>query len=154
MKNISPELRAKLLTFQKSERTEAIVYKRLAKQCESKKNCEILNQIAADELRHAEFWRNAVGGEVVEGDSFRAYWWSFISRFFGITFGLRLMESGEESTQKIYAGVSDSFPGVNVIIADEEEHEAGGAGRAVGVAAPSGRSTASRRRASRPHRPR
>lgn len=123
MNSLPPELKTKLLKFQRSERTEAIVYKRLAKQCKSKKNCEILNQIAADELRHAEFWRNAVGGEIVEGDSFRAYWWSFVSRFLGITFGLRLMEGGEGSAQKIYAGVSDTIPGVDIIIADEEEHE-------------------------------
>ena len=123
MKNLSSSLRTKLLTFQKSERTEALVYKYLAQQCGSKKNCSILNQIAEDEIRHAEFWREAVGGEFVKGDSFRARWWSLVAQVFGITFGLRLMESGEEHAQKIYAGVSKSIPGVDAVIADEEEHE-------------------------------
>lgn len=123
MKNISPELRLKLLKFQQSERTEALVYQQLARQCKNQKNCKILKQIAADELQHAEFWRNAVGGEIITANKFRAYWWGLISRLLGITFGLRLMEGGEESTQKIYAGVSKQISGVSNIIADEEEHE-------------------------------
>ena len=123
MNSLPPELKAKLLKFQRSERTESLVYMKIAKQCQDKENCKILRQIADDELRHAEFWRQAAGGEMKEGDKFRANWWAFISRLLGITFGLRLMESGEESAQKIYAGVSKSIPEVDKIIADEEEHE-------------------------------
>lgn len=123
MNSLSPALKAKLLKFQQSERTEALVYMHLAQQSKSKKNKEILNQIAADELRHAEFWQEAVGGEFAGAKVFRARWWSFVSRILGITFGLRLMEGGEESAQKIYTGVSDSVPGVDAVIADEEEHE-------------------------------
>jgi VIT1/CCC1 family predicted Fe2+/Mn2+ transporter len=123
MNSLSPDLKAKLLKFQRSERTEALVYMKIAKQCRDKENCKILLQIADDEIRHAEFWKKTVGGEFVGGDTFRANWWAFISRFFGVTFGLRLMESGEESAQKIYAGLSDSLPGVDSVIADEEAHE-------------------------------
>jgi len=123
MKSLSPALKKKLLRFQRSERTEAIVYQSLACLAKGENNKKLLNQIAADELRHAEFWREATGGEHVRGDLFRARWWSFIARVFGITFGLRLMEKGEEHAQKVYAGVSDSVPGVDAVIADEEAHE-------------------------------
>ena len=123
MKFVSPDFKTKLLKFQKSERTEALVYLYLAQQSKSKKNKEILNQIAADELRHAKFWKEAVGGKEIKECKYRAHWWSLISRVFGITFGLRLMERGEESVQKIYMGISKSVPGVDQVIADEEEHE-------------------------------
>jgi VIT1/CCC1 family predicted Fe2+/Mn2+ transporter len=123
MKSISPELKTKLLKFQRSERTEAIVYKRLSLLTKDSQNKKILNRIAADELRHAEFWREAAGGRLVKGSIFRARWWSFIARVFGVTFGLRLMENGEEHAQKVYAGVSKVISGVDNIIADEEAHE-------------------------------
>lgn len=123
MNPLSPNLKAKILKFQRSERTEALVYKKLAKQCKDSQNCKILRQIGEDESRHADFWQEISGGEFVPANKFRANWWAFIARVFGITFGLRLMESGEESAQKIYAGVSDSIPEVDKIIADEEEHE-------------------------------
>ncbi len=123
MKNVSPELRSKLLHFQQSERTEAIVYRSLAKQCKNEKNCRILNQIADDELRHAEFWRAVTDGERIKGNVFRARWWSFVARILGITFGLRLMERGEGNAQKVYARVEKYVPNVNTVIADEEAHE-------------------------------
>lgn len=123
MNPFPPELKAKLLKFQQSERTEAIVYHRLSSLTKDPQNKKILNQIATDELRHAEFWRKVAGGQTVKGNIFRARWWSFIARVFGVTFGLRLMENGEEHAQKVYAGVSKIISGVDTIIADEEAHE-------------------------------
>lgn len=123
MKKLSPKLREKLLKFQQSERTEALVYQSLARQAKTKNNAKILNQIADDELRHAEFWREAVGGEFVKANKFKAWRWGLIARFLGITFGLRLMEQGEENAQKVYTSIEKDVPGASRIAADEEEHE-------------------------------
>jgi vacuolar iron transporter family protein len=47
----------------------------------------------------------------------------FISRVFGLTFGLKLLEKGEDSAQGFYATLADVSPQVKGIIADEGRHE-------------------------------
>lgn len=123
MNKITPKLRSQLLKFQKSERTEALVYQSLAAQSKSKKNAEILNQIANDELRHAEFWRQAVDGEMVCANKMKAWRWAVIAKILGITFGLRLMEKGEENAQKVYMSIEREVPGASQVASDEEAHE-------------------------------
>ena len=46
-----------------------------------------------------------------------------ISRVFGITFGLKLMERGEEQAQVVYEEISKSIPAAKDIARDENEHE-------------------------------
>ena len=123
MKKLSPELKKQLLKFQQSERTEALVYQSLARQAKTDNNAKILNQIADDELRHAEFWKDAAGGDHIEANNFKAWVWALVAKVFGITFGLRLMEHGEENAQKIYMSIQDEVPGASNIAAEEQGHE-------------------------------
>src|SRR5690606_31916914 len=44
-------------------------------------------------------------------------------RFFGLTFGIKLLEKGEEKNQAIYKELVDKIEGMEELIKDEEEHE-------------------------------
>jgi len=46
-----------------------------------------------------------------------------ISRVFGITFGIKLMEKGEDRAQVIYERISKSVPDAESIVEDEDRHE-------------------------------
>ncbi len=114
------ELRDKILQFQRNEITEHHVYLELAKR--SKNNREVLEKIAEDELRHYKFWR-AMTGEDVEPDRRKIRKYLFISRIFGVTFAIKMMEMGEGEAQDEYGKVRGKVKGVDAIIADEVEHE-------------------------------
>jgi len=46
-----------------------------------------------------------------------------ISKIFGITFGIKLMENGEEEAQTTYERISELIPEAKNIVRDEDEHE-------------------------------
>ncbi|MFN3742751.1 MAG: VIT1/CCC1 transporter family protein [Anaerolineales bacterium] len=116
-RNISPILKL----FQRMEITEHHIYKRLARSISSPENAKILAQIAEDELRHYESWKRYSGVEV-RPDWFKVWLYYLISRIFGFTFGLKLMERGEEAAQKNYASLLD-IPEAQALIAEEDVHE-------------------------------
>jgi VIT1/CCC1 family predicted Fe2+/Mn2+ transporter len=46
-----------------------------------------------------------------------------ISKILGITFGIKLMEKGEEKAQITYSKISEFLPSAKDIVEDEDEHE-------------------------------
>ena len=119
---IDPELRDQLLTYQRNEVTEHHIYQRLAAAVKTPENHEILENIAADELGHYHEWKTYTGQEVKPNwFTIAKYYW--ISRIFGFTFGIKLMERGEESAQKNYGTLYGTIPGAEAIARDENEHE-------------------------------
>lgn len=123
MTKISPALQKKLLQFQQNELTEAEVYDRLALISKDPHNQKILRQIAADERAHAKFWRQHAGGEEMAPRMGRVHRWIRITKIFGLTFGVRYMERGEQEAQVAYAEVVRDIPEARAVIADEERHE-------------------------------
>ncbi len=119
---LSPEIKKKLLAFQKNELTEHHIYTRLARMVKSPENREVLENIAADELRHSREWQELTGQEIRPA-TLKVWWYVFIGRVFGYTFGIKLMEQGESGAQKNYAELSDVFPQVVAFIQDEHKHE-------------------------------
>jgi VIT1/CCC1 family predicted Fe2+/Mn2+ transporter len=109
-------------TFQKNELTEYYIYSRLARKVKNKKNAEILQQIGDDEMRHYMFWKKYSNADVKPNrwKIFRFYW---LARIFGITFGIKLMEKGEEGAQKAYEKAVEYIPEARQIVIDEDEHE-------------------------------
>ena len=119
---ISPEIRQKLLEFQRTEITEHVIYKKLAQTLDSDENRRVLERIAADELKHYNLWRSYTGQDVAPDEAaVRRYYW--ISRIFGFTFGVKLMENGEEDAQERYAGLKGVIPEIETVIAEEDRHE-------------------------------
>lgn len=117
-RNVGPILKL----FQRTEITEHHIYKRLARSVSPPENAKILAQIAEDELRHYEGWKRYSGVEV-RPDWFKVWFYYLISRIFGFTFGLKLMERGEEAAQKNYASMLEIIPEAQAFIAEEDAHE-------------------------------
>ncbi len=119
---LNEETRKKVLRFQETEITESNIYKRLAKRVKSAENAKILDQIADDELRHYNIWKEYTNEEV-KPRWFTVWFYYIVSLVFGFTFGVKLMEMGEEGAQKNYAEVSKVIPEAAKIQREENEHE-------------------------------
>ena len=116
------DLRAKLLTFQRTEITEHHIYARLARAVKSPENRQVLARLAQEELDHYEFWRERTGREV-RPDRLRIWAFYLISRLLGLTFGAKLMERGEVEVQDHYEELKGAVPGIEELIQAENEHE-------------------------------
>jgi len=119
---LTEEERRRLLVYQKSEITEHHIYTRLAQMIKSPENRPILERIAADELRHYYRWREHTRQEV-KPDRLKVWTYCLISRVFGFTFGIKLMERGEEGAQDNYAQLGAALPEAEQIAREEGEHE-------------------------------
>ncbi|MCA2002474.1 MAG: VIT1/CCC1 transporter family protein [Chloroflexi bacterium] len=119
---LSEDIRKKVILFQETEITESHIYRRLAKRIKSADNAKILDQIADDELRHYNIWKGYTGEEV-KPRWFIVWFYYVVSVVFGFTFGVKLMEMGEEGAQKNYADVAKVVPEAAKIQREEEEHE-------------------------------
>lgn len=120
--NLDEKTRKIIALAQKIEITEHKIYARLAKSTKDTGNRKILERIADDELEHAEFWKKYTGKDIKPSrwKSFRFFW---IARLFGLTFGIKLLEKGEELARKHYRTLENAVPGVKRIEEEEEEHE-------------------------------
>jgi VIT1/CCC1 family predicted Fe2+/Mn2+ transporter len=119
---IDQELRDQLLVYQRNEITEYHIYNRLAVTLKSPENRQILEQIAGDELRHHNQWKSYTQREVTP-NRFQMWTYYWISRIFGFTFGVKLMERGEESAQENYETLYGRIPEAEAIAQEENEHE-------------------------------
>jgi len=119
---MTEDLYSKIIKMQKAEITEHHIYKRLASKTKDKDNKNIMLKIAEDELRHYNFW-NTITKSNVKPNKLKIYFYYFISIIFGLTFGIKLMEKGEEEAQDKYEELIEQFEGAKEIIDDEEEHE-------------------------------
>jgi vacuolar iron transporter family protein len=108
--------------FQRIEITEHHIYKRLAKSIKDPQNSEILDQIADDELRHYHDWKKYTQREV-KPNMWDVWKYYLISRIFGFTFGIKLMERGEEKAQENYSQLIGKVPNIEKWIHEEEVHE-------------------------------
>jgi VIT1/CCC1 family predicted Fe2+/Mn2+ transporter len=108
--------------FQRIEITEHHIYKRLAKSIKDSENREILDQIADDELRHYDDWKKYTQREI-KPDMWNVWKYYLISRIFGFTFGIKLMERGEKKAQESYSLLIGKVPNIEKWIHDEEVHE-------------------------------
>jgi VIT1/CCC1 family predicted Fe2+/Mn2+ transporter len=122
MEELDKKTRDIILTSQKNEITEHIIYSKLSQAVKDKQNKEILKQISDDEKRHYHFWKKYTNKDV-KPDKLKIWWYYLISRIFGITFGIKLMERGEEDAQVIYEKISEQVPSAEQIVYDEDMHE-------------------------------
>ncbi len=121
-KEVDSITKSKILTAQKNEITEYHIYNRLTRFIKDTHNRQIIEQIAADELRHYNFWKNYTHKEV-KPSRLKIWFYFIISIIFGITFGIKLMEKGEEKAQESYADIAKTIPEAEEILEDENQHE-------------------------------
>jgi vacuolar iron transporter family protein len=122
MMEISPELRQQLLVFQRNEITENHIYTRLAKAIKVAQNRQILEGIAQDELGHYHLWKKYTRQDV-KPDRVKVWFYYLTSRLFGYTFGIKLMERGEEDAQNKYQQLKGKIEEIDEFLEDENEHE-------------------------------
>ncbi|MCD6356915.1 MAG: VIT1/CCC1 transporter family protein [Anaerolineaceae bacterium] len=122
MGKISETQRQQLLVLQQEEINGYHTYKRLSKMVKDAHNSNVLMHIAEEELKHYNIWKEYTDQEIApDNGKIRFFFW--VSKLFGLTFGIRLMELGEEKAQKIYATLLKAIPEAAEVLADEEKHE-------------------------------
>jgi VIT1/CCC1 family predicted Fe2+/Mn2+ transporter len=115
-------LRKKILSFQESEITEHLIYKKLSDVIKDANNKKVLRQISGDEFKHYNFWKN-YSKEEVKPNQFKVWFYFILARIFGLTFAVKLMEKGETNAIDTYNEVSKDVPEVKAVIDDEITHE-------------------------------
>ena len=119
---LSEETRKLILNSQKSVTTEHFIYEKLSKSTKNPQNKRILKQIASDELKHYNFWKKYTN-EDVKPNKLKVWIYYIIAKIFGLTFGTKLMENGEEQAQVTYEKISSYVPSAKRIVEDEDKHE-------------------------------
>jgi VIT1/CCC1 family predicted Fe2+/Mn2+ transporter len=112
-----------LLSAQRNEISEYHTYKWLASRIRNDRNRKVLDRIAKEELGHYEVLRRLTKTDV-QPQKLRVLRYQMIARVFGLTFGLRLMERGEEIAEKLYRNLEGEFPELGALFKDEHRHEA------------------------------
>jgi len=121
-KNIDETTRKILIKSQKDEITEYYLYNKLASVTKNEENSKILRDIAKDEKEHYDFWKKYTGEEV-KPKKLKIFFYYWLARIFGIMFGIKLMENGEEDAQEVYKKVAKKIPSAQKIVEDEDNHE-------------------------------
>lgn len=114
--------RRQLVEAQRNELTEYLIYERLAACTADAANRSVLQRIAADERGHQELLATLTGA-TVQPNRIRVAFYVAIARVFGLSFGLRLMEKGENLATGFYEGLRREVPEVAQLITDEQKHE-------------------------------
>ncbi len=115
-------LRDKILKYQRNEITEYHIYHFLARKLKSKKNSEVLERIAKEEKEHYGKWRELTGIDV-KADWSKVWKYVILSKLFGFTFAVKLMEAGEQNAQEQYGDLEGKVEGARKIAEEEDQHE-------------------------------
>ena len=110
-----------IVRFQQNEITESIVYHKLAQIEKNTENKAVLEKISLDERRHYDLLKRYTNQSPAPIKR-RIYFFYLIARIFGVTFGIKLMENGENAAQDKYAEYSD-LPEIKQIASEEHIHE-------------------------------
>ena len=122
MKKITKDQHDQLLILQQEEINGYHTYNQLSKIVKDENNSKILKRIAGEEFKHYKIWKEYTRQEVAPNKwKIRFFFW--ISKLFGLTFGIRLMELGEEKVQIEYESLLKAIPEAADVLEDEEKHE-------------------------------
>lgn len=119
---LDEKIKNKVLAAQRNEITEYIIYEKLAEIMKDAHNKELLKKISEEELKHYHFWKGETGVEI-KPCQFRVWKYYLIARILGITFGIKLMEKGEEGAGINYREIAKFVPEAEKIAEEEEAHE-------------------------------
>lgn len=119
---LSQKIKKTILAVQKNEITEYFIYQKLASSIKDPQNKKVLKHISQDELKHYRFWKKYSGQEL-KPSKLKIWFYFLTAKLLGITFGIKLMEKGEEEAQVTYEKVAKSIPEAKSILDEEDEHE-------------------------------
>ncbi|VVB89714.1 VIT family protein [uncultured archaeon] len=116
------EIKKTLSAFQKNEINEHFIYAKLSGAMKEPHNRSVLKNISLNELEHYNFWKKYTG-EDVKPNNAKIWKYFLISKIFGITFSMKLMEGGEGHAQIEYEKISRYLPETKKVLKDEVDHE-------------------------------
>ena len=119
---LDKEIEEESIAAQQNEINEHFVYQRLSKSVDDPHNKDVLAHIAEDELKHYDFWKKHTDRDI-KPNPWVQWKYYLISKIFGITFGIKLMERCESMAQVNYEKISRFIPGAIDLKKDESEHE-------------------------------
>jgi VIT1/CCC1 family predicted Fe2+/Mn2+ transporter len=111
-----------LLLAQRNEISEHHTYAWLARHIRDAGNRQVLERIAEEELGHYEVLKQLTRTDV-KPQKLRVFGYQIICRVLGISFGLRLMERGEQISENIYGRLKEELPELADLFLDEQRHE-------------------------------
>lgn len=115
-------LEKSVLIAQKEEITGYTIYNKLAESEKDPHNAQLFRDIAKQEMMHYKMLKN-ISGKDVEPNRLNTLKSYLITKTFGLTFGVKLMEKNEQKAQKAYAELESHYPFITQIREDEEKHE-------------------------------
>jgi vacuolar iron transporter family protein len=121
-RELSQEEINELKKAQQDELVGQTVYGKLSEIVKDSHNAKILAKISEDEKKHAKIFKKYTQANL-KVNKFRVFFYIFVSRVFGLTFGIKLQEKGEEEAQKNYKKMHNAIPEMKDIIEEEEKHE-------------------------------
>lgn len=116
------EIKKTISAFQKNEINEHFIYEKMFVAMKEPHNRSVLKNISLNELEHYNFWKKYTK-EDVKPSKMTIWKYFLISKIFGITFSIKLMEGGEGHTRIAYEKLLGYLPETKEIIKDEIEHE-------------------------------
>jgi len=111
-----------IIAMQRNEITEYHVYLNIAKRIKNEANRQILETIAKQEKAHHDIWAKHTGLKVRPNQR-RILFFGILNFFFGYTFTLKIMESGENRAKIHYNEIVTYFPEAAHIAEEEDAHE-------------------------------
>ena len=118
---MSEEEIQQITDFQVNEITEHCIYSRLAAVQKKSHNRQVLSELAREELIHFQTLKKYTG-QAPAPRKWKVEGYVWIARLFGLTFGIKLMEKGEDTAQKIYPQWENED--LQKMATEEEVHEA------------------------------
>ena len=100
-----------LIRMQQNEIDEYHIYQKIAATVKSE-----------EEASHGKLWGKYTGLQP-KPNTGKVFWYSLLSKIFGYTFALKLMENGEDKADKAYTSLIQEIPEAEKIAEDEERHE-------------------------------
>ncbi len=121
-KQLSKQSVKALLKLQKAEINGHYIYKNLSKRIKVKENSDVLYRISEEEMKHYVMFRKYTNKDVAPS-RWQIFFYTFISIIFGLTFGVKLLEKGEQNAVINYQPLVKDMPEIENIIKEEEKHE-------------------------------
>ena len=122
MQTLSPKAFGIIKKMQQNELTESVIYAEIAKFAKGEENKKTLLRLATEEKTHYDIWKKYTGIEM-NPEKGKIFKYKLIARILGFTFAVKLMENGEEGSQKEYSLLSQEVEESVAIRQQEEEHE-------------------------------
>lgn len=119
---LGQEMIRRLLKDQQDEITSHHLYRMIENHIKDQKNREIIRKMGDDELNHYNTLE-AITRTQLKPQRMKIFFYYWIIKILGLTFGIKLLEKGEDQARKAYDSKKSSFKVLEDIMKDEARHE-------------------------------